>query len=60
MFLNFTQWRYENDCEREAWGQPRLSEAEALTLFEQLKVSGWLTNQTEQRSEEGHAKSEKR
>jgi hypothetical protein len=59
MYLHFNQWRYANDCEREAWGEPRLPEREAFALFQQLKESGWLTNPTEQQSAEGHAKIEK-
>jgi hypothetical protein len=44
--LNFTHWRWENDCEREAWGQRKLSDEEAEILFFELEENGWLKNES--------------
>ena len=48
--LNFTHWRCANDCEREAWGQRKLDDQEARDLFQQLKASGWLKNQSQKQN----------
>jgi hypothetical protein len=45
--IHFTHWRWENDCEREEWGQRKLNDQEAMAMFQQLKASGWLRKQSQ-------------
>jgi hypothetical protein len=50
--LNFTHWRWENDCEREAWGQRKLSDEEAEILFFELEENGWLKNESQKQNKD--------
>ena len=33
---NFREWLFQNSDEREVWGEERLSEAEAIEIFDKL------------------------
>lgn len=45
---NYQHWRYLNDCEREMFGERKLTECEAKQRFGELKRDGWLIKQNDE------------